>query len=192
MRELGFERVRFGKDGPAAWAIARVWARRWEEAKRGSARANSERIYPCGSLGEAFQRFCRTPEWARKACRTREEWERVWARLDPLIGDVNPATVSIEDISMIRADIEARVSLREAHRVIKVWRALWKIAAAMGYCIRDSDPSLGVRNRAPPPRSALWREREVVRLAKGAWRAGYRGLAALVAVLGILSSRRST
>jgi hypothetical protein len=72
----------------------------------------------------------------------------------------------MEDMSAIRADIKARVSLREAHRVIKVWRALWKTAASMGYCDREKDPSLGVRNSAPLPRRALWHEGEVVRLAK--------------------------
>jgi len=52
----------------------------------------------------------------------------------------------------------------------------------MGYCDRHADPSLGVRNTSPPPRKGLWREGEVVRLAKAAWRLGYRGLAALIAV----------
>ena len=49
----------------------------------------------------------------------------------------------------VRTAIEARVSLREAHRVIKVWRALWKVAAAMGYCGRESDPSLGFATARP-------------------------------------------
>jgi hypothetical protein len=187
MRALGFERIKCGPDGPAAWAIAKTWAIRWEQAKRGDyvpQPANcgqSNRIYPPGSIGEAFQRFRRTDEWARKALRTREEWERVWGRLDPILGDVAPATISMEDMRAIRSDIEASISLREAHRVIKVWRALWKVAASMKFCIRDADPSLGVRNSAPEPRSAFWREGEVVRLAKAAWRAGFRGLAAVIA-----------
>jgi hypothetical protein len=186
MRELGFERVKCGPDGPAAWAVAKTWALRWQQAQRGdylpsTAKGHSNKIYPPGSIGEAFQRFRRTQEWARKAVRTREDWERVWARLDPIIGDIAPTTISMEDISAIRADIEASVSLREAHRVIKVWRALWKVAASMGYCSREADPSLGVRNSAPAPRNALWQEGEVVRLAKAAWRNGFHGLAAVIA-----------
>ncbi|MGH6823256.1 MAG: hypothetical protein ACREC4_07165 [Methylocella sp.] len=188
MLELGFRRVNCGPDGPAAWTIAAAWARKWAQAKRGdyrpdtAPRAQSDKIYPPGSVGEAFQRFRRTEEWARKAPRTREEWERVWARIDPLLGDVAPATIRMEDMSVIRAKIQATISLREAHRVIKVWRALWKVAASMGYCDREKDASLGVRNSAPAPRQAIWREGEAVRLAKGAWRAGYRGLAAVIAV----------
>jgi hypothetical protein len=186
MRALGFERVRCGKDGPSAWAIADVWARLWEQAKRGEFVSQCQQIaslktYPSGSIGEAFQRFRRTAEWAKKAPRTREEWERGWTHLEPLLADVAPGTISLEDMSEVRTAIEARVSWREAHRVIKIWRALWKVAAAMGYCNRECDPSLGIHNSAPPPRQALWREGEVVRLVKAAWRAGYRGLAAVMA-----------
>jgi hypothetical protein len=59
---------------------------------------------------------------------------------------------------------------------------IWKVAAALGYCVRDADPSLGVRNTAAPGRSATWSEGEVVRLAKRAWRMGYHGLAGVIAV----------
>ncbi|MGZ8308690.1 MAG: hypothetical protein ACXWU0_02510 [Rhodoplanes sp.] len=48
--------------------------------------------------------------------------------------------------------------------------------------MRDADPSLGVRNRAAPGRSATWTEGEVARLYKRAWRDGYQGLAAVIAV----------
>ena len=48
--------------------------------------------------------------------------------------------------------------------------------------MRDADPSLGVRNRAAPGRSATWSEGEVARLFKRAWRDGYYGLAAIIAV----------
>ncbi len=84
-------------------------------------------------------------------------------------------------MSAIRAEIEIAVSLREAHRVLKVWRSLWTVMAAMKYCGQESDPSLGIRNSAPKPRSASWREGEAVRLVKRAWRARYFGLSALIA-----------
>jgi hypothetical protein len=60
---------------------------------------------------------------------------------------------------------------------------MWKMAAALGYCLRDADPSLGVRNCAAPGRSATWTEGEVARLFKHAWRTGYHGLAAVTAVM---------
>jgi hypothetical protein len=86
-------------------------------------------------------------------------------------------------VSAWRQAIEETVSLREAHRCLKIWRALWKVSAALGYCMREADPSLGVRNRAAPGRSATWSEGEVARVAKRAWRMGYYGLAAVIAVV---------
>ena len=196
MRALGFHSVACGPDGPEAWAVAEEWNRRWLATwKHGEPspaivaadnlspdRSDELTYYPPRSLGEAFKRYRRTDEWARKAPRTREDWWRGWRRIKPVFGDCNPRTVSLEDISAWRAAIEETVSLREAHRAMKIWRALWKVAAALGYCIRDADPSLGVRNTAATGRSATWTEGEAVRLFKGAWRSGYHGLAAMIAV----------
>jgi hypothetical protein len=133
-------------------------------------------------LQEAFRRYRRTNEWSRKAARTREEWWRAWKRIKPVLGDCDPRTVTLETISGLRSAVEEIVSLREAHRVLKIWRAMWKVAAALGYCVRDADPSLGVRNSAAAGRSSTWTEGEAARLAKRAWRMGYQGLAAVVAV----------
>jgi integrase len=196
MRALGFYSVPCGPDGPDAWAIAEEWNARWDKTRRGDApssamvsadnlspdRAEELTVYPPRSLGEAFRRYRRTDEWARKAVRTREDWWRVWRRIKPVFGDCDPRTVTLEDLSAWRKAIEETVSLREAHRCLKIWRALWKVSAALGYCIRDADPSLGVRNRAAGGRSATWAEGEAVRLFKRAWRDGYHGLAAIIAV----------
>jgi len=196
MRALGFYNVPCGPDGPDAWAIAEEWNRRWQAVRRGDTPSpamaaadnlspeTSEEltIYPPRSLGEAFRRYRRTDEWAGKAPRTREDWWRCWRRIKPVFGDCDPRTVSLEDISAWRKMIEEAVSLREAHRCIKIWRALWKVSAALGFCMRDADPSLGVRNRAAPGRSATWSEGEVARLCKRAWRDSYYGLAAVIAV----------
>ena len=196
MRALGFQSVPCGTDGPDAWAIAEQWNARWDKTRRGDApspamvsadnlspdQAEELTVYPSRSLGEAFRRYRRTDEWARKAARTREDWWRVWRRLKPVFGDCDPRTVSLEDISAWRKAIEDTVSLREAHRCVKIWRALWKVAAALGYCVRDADPSLGVRNTAAPGRQETWSEGEVVQLFKRAWRDECYGLAALMAV----------
>jgi hypothetical protein len=195
MRALGFYSVPCGRDGPDAWAIAEEWNRRWQAVRTGEAPSPamltadnlspecSEEltVYPPRSLGEAFRRFRRTEEWAAKAPRTRTGGAS-GRRLKPVFGDCDPRTVRLEDISAWRKMIEETVSLREAHRCVKIWRAMWKISAALGYCVRDADPSLGVRNRAAPGRSATWSEGEVVRLFKRAWRDHYHGLAAVIAV----------
>lgn len=178
MRALGFESIPCGPDGPEAWARAQIaygqWLAHIERQERPKA------IPKPGSLAEAFARYRRTDEWAKKAPRTREEWDRCWRRIEPVFGDVKPSTVTLEHISAFRSIIAAQVSQREAHRIIKIWRALWQVAAAMRYC-DNADPSAGVRNTEPAPRRATWAEGEVVRLAKAAWRAGFRGLAAVIA-----------
>src|SRR4051812_25539246 len=94
-----------------------------------------------------------TAEWRKKAPRTRQDWDRGWGRIDPLFGDIGPRTVSLEDVSAMREHIETTVSRREAHRVIKIWRALWSVSSAMHYCDRERDPSLGIRNSAAKGRT---------------------------------------
>lgn len=196
MRRLGFACIPCGKDGPAAWAIAEKWNERWKATRKGLAPApalvNVENaspdtiealtVYPPNSLGEAFGRYRNTPEWKAKAARTREDWWRGWKRIKPVFGDCDPRTITLELISEWRQAIEEAVSLREAHRCLKIWRALWKVSAAMGYCVRDADPSLGVRNRSAAGRSATWTEGEAARLFKRSWRMGYHGLGAIIAV----------
>lgn len=198
MRSLGFQTVRCGPDGPAAWKIASEWNARWQAARRGLAplpvagadghlspeMSEEMTFYPPGSLGEAFRRYRQTDEWrSAKKARTREDWWRGWKRIKPVFGDVDPRTVTLEDMSAWRKAIEESVSLREAHRALKIWRALWKVAAALHYCDRDADPSLAVRNKAAKGRSSTWSEGEVARLAKEAWRQGYRGLAVGLAIM---------
>ncbi|MBR0882227.1 hypothetical protein JQ608_34815 [Bradyrhizobium liaoningense] len=196
MKALGFGSVPCGPDGPGAWALAEEWNRRWDQTRSGAAPSpamvsaqnlsfeNSEEltVYPPRSLGEAFRRYRQTEEWRRKAPRTREDWWRGWKRIKPVFGDVDPRTVRLDDVSSWRQFIEETVSLREAHRAMKIWRALWKVSAALHYCRRDDDPSLGVRNSAAKGRSERWSEGEAVRLVKQAWRQGYSGLAAVIAV----------
>ena len=181
MRKMGFMATPCGLDGPAAWERAIQLNQQWKNVRLGVLSA-AVALPQRHSLWEAFERYRQTSEWAKKAPRTREEWDRCWFRIKSVFGDTRPSTVTLEHISQFRDAVEETVSLREAHRCIKIWRALWKIAAALGYCDRDKDPSLGVRNTEPQPRQAIWSEGEVVRLAKAAWRSGYKGLAAIIAV----------
>jgi hypothetical protein len=86
------------------------------------------------------------------------------------------------DLPGLRPLVARKVSATEAHRVIKVWRRLWQYAATFKYCDADLDPSFVLPNSAPPPRQEVWREGEVAPIAKEAWRTGYYGLTALLAV----------
>lgn len=117
---------------------------------------------------------------------------RAWKWIGPEFGDCDPTTIQPEHF--LRLDertgellgllprIEREVSVTERHRVVKVWRALWEKMAAMGHCSTDADPAKAFRNSAPDPRQAAWQRREVLRRVQRAWRMGYHGLAACIAV----------
>jgi hypothetical protein len=159
----------------------------------------AEHRYPPGSIGEAYERAISLREQERRSAgiiwtneqRSRDDWPRAWKWIAPLFADCDPKTVTPEQLIGdpqnpallgLRPLVAAKVSESEAHRVIKVWRALWKKMSVFGLCEAGRDPSLMFANSAPAPRQAVWREGEAVRLIKGAWRAGYHGLAACLAV----------
>jgi hypothetical protein len=169
-----------GPDGPEAWRRAREAYEAWKERRDAPERLKERPL--AGSLAAAFAEYRQTPEWASKAVRTREEWERCWAIIGPAFGSCRPSSVTLADISGFRAFVEKDISLREAHRCIKIWRALWRVAAAQKYCVRDADPSLGVRNVEPKTRNRVWTHLEAIRLVKKSWSAGYFGLSALIAI----------
>lgn len=170
----------------------------WDRIRLGLTEAAKPK-YPPGTVGEAYLRVIslRAAERAKAGVKqskdqaTRDDWPRAWRWIEPLFGSVDPKVIEPEDFLSIDtktmeaigllADIEAQVSISERHRAIKVWRALWKKMAAMGYCALDADPSLAFANRAPDARQDIWTEGEVVRLCKRAWRMGYKGLAACLA-----------
>jgi hypothetical protein len=95
-------------------------------------------------------------------------------------GDTDPNTIEFSAMSRWRAALEKKHGRDVAHKTLRVWRALWVVMQAMKIA-HGADPSRGVRNRAPSPRHQRWTEGEAVRLVKGAWREGFRGLACIIA-----------
>src|SRR6185312_6292109 len=154
MRADGARCVPCGLDGPAAWMRAREAHEAWQ-ARIAVPEPPQPRLMP-GTLPAAFAEYRQIEEWKLKKARTKEEWERCWRNIKPAFGDENPSAVTLADISRFRLEIERQVSLREAHRCIKIWRALWQVCAALHYCDANKDPSFGMRNREPKPRSAVW------------------------------------
>lgn len=201
MRKAGFQLVNMGRgeirDGkpapsPEDQAKALRLNEDWDRHRMGlPARGVMQNSYPQGSLGEAFERVMRLREAEQHAKgvvltreqRSRDDWPRAWKQLVKLdLVECEPRTITPEMMLAVRTFVTAEVSATEAHRVLKVWRALWKKMAAYGYCEKDRDPSGPIANLSPPPRQAVWQEGEAVRLVKQAWRMGYRGLAACLAV----------
>jgi hypothetical protein len=211
MRAVGFKLINLGRGGPELDALGRPvpspadMARavelngEWDRIRTGVLPA-LKTVYPVGSIGDGYQRAVRLREAERKTKgimwtadqEKRDDWPRAWRWLEPVFGDVDPKTVQPEHFLAIDTKtgkpkgfiplLEAQISATERHRVIKVWRALWKKMAAMNYCRLEGDPTLTFANSAPSPRQDIWQHREVVRLVQRAWRMGYKGLATMMAV----------
>lgn len=120
-------------------------------------------------LGKPFQRYKSTGEWSRKEPRTREEWERGWHHIKSVFGDRDPSSLTLEDLSLwyngdpsdpVAKGMLDRLGVREAHRAVKIWRALWQVASANKYCDKDRDPSAGIRRVTPRGRTQCWSEGE--------------------------------
>jgi hypothetical protein len=200
MRAAGFALVNFGRAlTPADQARAITLNCEWDKVRRGICAA-PEKVYPTGSVGDGYTRTMalRAAERAAKGIawtkeqESRDDWPRAWKWLEPVFADVDPSTVQPEHF--LRLDvvtgqptgllvkIESKVSATERHRTVKVWRALWKKMAAMGFCRLEADPTLTFSNGAPEPRQHVWHHREVLKHVQMAWRLGFKGLAACIAV----------
>jgi hypothetical protein len=175
----------------------------WDAARLGlpvEKHAGASVKYPTGSVGDGYQRAMALRKAARVAGgkawtveqEKRDDWPRAWRWLEPEFGDCDPRTIEPEHFLSIdrrtgeakglAVRIEREVSITERHRVIKVWRSLWKRMSAMKYCDAAADPAKAFMNGAPEPRQAIWARREVLKLAQVAWRNDFRGLAACMAV----------
>jgi hypothetical protein len=202
MRAAGFNLINLGRGGseldalgrpvpsPADMARAVQLNAEWDRVRAGVVQS-PKTFYPTGSVGDAYQRAVRLREAERKAKvitwsadkEKRDDWPRAWRWLEPVFCDVDPKTVQPEHFLAIDGKtgkpkgfiplLEGKTSSTERHRVIKVWRALWKKMAAMNYCRLEGDPTLTFANSAPAPRQDIWQHREVVRLVQRAWRLGY-------------------
>jgi hypothetical protein len=160
----------------------------WDQTRRCPAVDPVPKYQP-GSLGHCYQRALAIRAKARhdkglppltKEQESRDDWRRAWIHVEWL-ADCDPNTVTPEILQQIRGDVASEVSQGEAHRVIKVWRALWKKMRAMKAAIGE-DPSLTFANSAPDPRQGVWQHQDALRLVQRAWRQGYYGLAAVIAV----------
>ncbi|WP_163269683.1 hypothetical protein [Chelativorans alearense] len=144
--------------------------------------AQLRKVYPKNTVGDAFERFRLTNEWAKKPPRTREDWGRGWKYIEPVFGDMQAKAVTLEKLDRWYAHLVKLKGIGEAGRAMKTWRALYTVMAAMGLCQAKQDPSLAIRKTAVAGRTETWTDGEAVRLVKAAWRKGYKGLACIIAV----------
>ena len=135
MKRAGFASVPCGPDGPEAWAVAATWNERWRNYRRGGATPR----WPARSLGEAFEKFRNTETFARKALKTRQEWEAVWRlHIAPYFGDYAPTSATLD-----RLDKWYALLLRDKSVGVQPHQAI-------GIHRDDSQPQPLVENHARP------------------------------------------
>lgn len=130
----------------------------------------------------ASRRFRKSESWGKdKKLRTREEWERGWAYIEPYFGDQRPIKITFEHLDKWYHSLKAKHGVDIAFRAMKTWRALYVVLVSMKLA-HGGDPSQAIRRETPKPRHQVWSEGEAVRLVKEAWRHGYKGAACLIAI----------
>ncbi len=162
-------------DGGAFAELTKVYQREWPDAYNGCWRVDEFLIDSGYRTDVVYEWTRRHGAWATKGI---DGWGRV-----PL------SIATDQDIDYRGRRMRGGAKMR----LVGTWplkskfytyAALMPIVSGstLTYCMRDADPSLGVRNTAAPGRSLTWSEGEAARLFKRAWRESYFGLAAAIAV----------
>jgi hypothetical protein len=185
MKELGFEPMPLGSDGPEAHAKAAKLAAAWDKAKEERGKVTS---YPPGTFGAYWDRMRGKKDkpsewWRKKGKRTREDYERAWAYIDTWRPEQGRPTFSRTVISQITTELcesffaymEAEHSPRERWRAIKSLKVLLADAVVrlrLGY----ESPAKKLTNPQPAGRSAIWLGAEIELHARKAWEMEFKGL----------------
>lgn len=161
-----------GPDSPrarsAAWAYYAEW--RESEGRSGADEPEKVGVYPPGSLGDWFEAYRKSGQWAVKSQTTRDEWEVVW-RLYIAPGLAMRALRSITpaDFERFQKGVEAAHGATIRWRAVKIARALFN--AAMKYQVLAQSPALTLPNAAPAPRHQIWLAAEISDLMAAAIKA---------------------
>lgn len=176
-----------GPDGPEAKKLALEWTARLDEA-RAAARAPAKHRYthPPGSLGHFYEVFRTKTAWRLMEPRTREDYERAWPEIEKRFGRTLVTKITADDSERFHAEIHpahneaSPFSWNEAHRILKIWRAL--LSALASYEIRAVAPIGRVSNPSPKGRTGIWRHDDVMTLAWAAALAGHKGMAVAIRI----------
>lgn len=179
MRARGLRAKPLGPEGAESIAEAGRLYQAWLKALADGRRVTS---YPAGSLGAYFDRLKLTPKWAKKALRTREDYERAWKHIEPRLARTVITQITVEDCERLADEVEAEKGPHERYRALKVLRALLADAIVRLRLVGFPSPAKGVLNPQPRGRSAIWLGAEVAKLIAAADAAGYPGMALAIRV----------
>lgn len=181
MRERGWQGKGYGIDDSTSRAVAWKW---WETHKLDIRYGEPTQIiqYPSGSMGEAWHLMTGTKSlWEAKSEGTRAEWLHVWNQwIEPEFGHADPRTLSIWNVEALCAE---RTSRHQVAKLLKVWRAFWRIMESLKYADPGADPSRAFKKPTIKGRSQSYSYVDVSRLVKAAWRGEDYEIAAIMAVM---------
>lgn len=167
-----------GPHGPAAMLEALTWNGKWDKRHE---KPRRKLEYPAGSLGHFYERFKTKTAWAIMEARTHEDYERAWPVIEKKFGAKLITQITADDSERFHVEIhpahnpKSAMSANEAHRVLKIWRAL--LNALVSYELRAQAPIGRVPNPAPKGRSGVWTHGEVMQLSWAACVLGMPGMA---------------
>ena len=179
MRAKGFRPRPLGPEGAESIAEATKLYEAWKKALAESTKVTT---YPPGTLGAYYDRLKLTTKWAKKAPRTREDYERAWKHLEPRFGRSVLTKITVEDCERLVDELEAERGPHERYRTLKVLRALYADAIVRLRLVGFPSPAKGVPNPQPRGRSAIWLGAEVAKLITTAEAEGYKGMALAIRV----------
>ena len=179
MRAKGFLPRALGPESAESIGEARKLYESWLKANAAGGRRIT--AHPAGSLGHYLDWQKQTTKWAKKAPRTRDDYERAWRHLQPLAG-VTLTRISVEDCERLADQVEADHGPHERYRTIKCLRALLADAIIRLRLVGYPNPAKGFANPQPRGRSAIWLGAEVAQLVRTADAAGYAGMAIAIRV----------
>lgn len=179
-----------GPAGESAMQAAIGWNAKWDKRHE---KPQRKAAYPVGTLGHFYERFQATTAWRIMEARTHEDYERAWPLIEKRFGQTLVTKISADDSERFHAELhpahnaKSTVSANEAHRTLKIWRAL--LNALVSYELRVTAPIGRVPNPAPKGREGLWTHGEVLTLAWVAVLAGKPEMATAIRLAwgGILS-----
>ena len=142
--------VPLGPAGEDAQKRAIGWNAKWDKRHD---KAERRRTYPPGTLGHFYEYFRNTTAWKIMEPRTREDYERAWPEIEARFAKTVITRINADDSERFHADLhpahnaKSDTSWNEAHRTLKIWRAL--LNAIVSYGFRPSAPIGRVSNPAP-------------------------------------------
>lgn len=155
-----------GPDGEAAQAKALSLYAAYRRKVINETPEDKHGGFPPGSLGAFYHAWKKTPDFKTdKSERTQEEYDDIWnRRIKAEFGSTLLGRLTVSDSEAFHRRIKRELSPSEAHRTLKIWRALLSVLEKKHLVPRA--PIGAVTNPMPAGRGQFWLSHEIQRLLR--------------------------